>query len=219
MMKSLFKFALFATAIGPCCCREAEAVILTDPGFESVAVPAGGFSHAGDPAWTFVNDAGVTRPFTNPTSTGALNTWSATFSPIEGSQYASTYALLDSIRQTVAIPAGTYVLSVYAASPAGSVTIPPIGTSQLVTGAFQLTFGAQSGPIIEMPPGTDWLLSSATFVQSSAGSVAIGVRNSETAPYFVNYDAFTLELIPEPAAIMHFIIGACVVLHTRRRRC
>jgi HpiC1 cyclase len=194
-----------------------RAVTLTDPGFESPVLSAGGFTHAGNPAWTFTNDAGVTRPFTNPTSTAVLNTWSATLSPIDGAQYASTYAGSDNITQTVSLAAGTYELSVYAAAPSGSVTIPPQPPLALVNGAFQLLFGGQNSAAINMPPGTDWQRRSATFTLASPGNVAVGVRNTVTASYFINYDAFSLTLVPEPTSFVLLAIGACALLRSRQR--
>jgi hypothetical protein len=218
MAKACSKFMVLAIAWGSCLCGAAGAVNLVDPGFESVVVASGGFSHTGNSAWTFTNDAGVVRPFTNPTSTGALNTWSATFSPVEGSQYASTYAALDTIRQTASLAPGSYVLSVSAAAPSGSITIPPFAAMPLVTGGFQLTFGAQSSPTINMPPGTDWQTYSATFVLNSPGNIAVGIRNPVTASYFINYDDITLTRIPEPAAWLLGSVGSLAPLRCRRRR-
>src|SRR3954447_11676174 len=119
-----------------------NAQTLTDPGFETYAVTSGGFLKPTTGPWIFGNDAGVVEPVAPNSSTGSLNTWSATFGAIEGQQYASTYAGADSIRQSVSFgAAGQYRVSAYAAAPSGSVTIPGIGAFTLGNGDFNFTLG------------------------------------------------------------------------------
>ncbi len=76
-----------------------------DPGFESYGVSAGGFIQPASGPWLFGNDAGLVEPPAPNSSTGPLNTWSAIFSPVEGQQYASTYAGADTLRQMVTFSA------------------------------------------------------------------------------------------------------------------
>src|SRR6185369_1994372 len=78
---------------------------LTDPGFEAYTVNSGGFVRPATGPWSFGNDAAVVKPPAPNSSTGPLNTWSATFAAIDGQQYASTYAGGDSIRQFVSFDA------------------------------------------------------------------------------------------------------------------
>ena len=92
-----------------------------DPGFENYTVSPGGFVQPTSGPWLFANDAGVVEPFAPNSSTGPGNTWSATFSPMQGAQYASTYAAIDTLQQSVTFDAaGNYRLSVNAAAPDGS---------------------------------------------------------------------------------------------------
>ena len=132
--------------------RSTCAQVLVDPGFESYAVSSGGFLKPTSGAWAFRNDAGVVEPFSPPTSTAVLNTWSATFAPYEGEQYASAYAGSDWFDQEVFFPApGQYLLSVYAASPGGTVIING-GTQQLVAGDFRFAVGGGvTGPTFTPP--------------------------------------------------------------------
>src|SRR5438045_2010175 len=75
--------------------------VFTDPGFESYSVNPGEFVRPSLGAWLFGGDAGVVEPPAPNSSTGPGNTWSATFAPVDGQQYASTYAGADTIRQGV----------------------------------------------------------------------------------------------------------------------
>jgi uncharacterized protein YaiE (UPF0345 family) len=146
-----------------------------------------------------------------------LNTWSATFAPLEGFQYASTYASGDTIRQPVTFSAsGTYRLSVYAASPSGSVTIPSVGTFPLVDGEFTLTLNNVAiGSVHTIAPGSDWSLYDASFTISVPGSYDLGIRNTKAASYFVNYDAFELQAIPEPSCAL--LVVSALALFSRAR--
>jgi hypothetical protein len=177
--------------------------VLTDPGFESYAVSAGEFVKPAADAWSFVNDAGVVEPFAGNSSTGALNTWSATLAAYEGAQYASTYASLDLIRQTVVFAsAGDYEISVFAASPAGSLTIPGVGTSTLVDGEFAFTLGNSTiGATHVVDAGGAWQQYSATLNIPAPGSYQLGIRNTLAAAYFINYDAFSIRSVPEPSTL------------------
>ncbi|MBE7500197.1 MAG: hypothetical protein HS113_07805 [Verrucomicrobiales bacterium] len=117
-----------------------HAAALVDPGFETYAVEPGTFVRPASGPWSFDNDAAVVKPFAPPTSTGSFNTWSAALSPWEGEQYASTYAGGDRLQQTVTFDApGVFELSVYAAAPAGTLTLPGIATVTLGDGEFRFT--------------------------------------------------------------------------------
>jgi hypothetical protein len=191
-----------------------NAQTLIDPGFETYPVSSGGFVRPVTGPWTFGNDAGVVEPFAPNSSTGPLNTWSATFAPIEGQQYASTYAGGDSIRQFVLFDAaGQYRVSAYAAAPSGSVTVPPTGSSTLTDGVFTFTLGnAAIGTPHTMTPGTDWGLFAADFTIPAPGSYEIGIRNNTAAPYFINYDAFQIQPVPEPKVWqLAFVVGGAFV--------
>jgi hypothetical protein len=181
-----------------------------DPGFENYAVSPGGFIQPTSGPWVFANDAGVVEPFAPNSSTGPGNTWSATFSPVQGEQYASTYAAIDSLQQSVTFgAAGDYRLSVNAAAPAGSVTIPPAGTFQLGDGTFTFTLGNTAiGTLHTVTAGSDWNLFTADFTIATPGSYTLGVRNTAASPYFINYDAFAVQPVPEPSTVALGLLGA-----------
>lgn len=173
-----------------------------DPGFESYAVGSGGFLKPASGPWVFGNDAGVVEPFAPSSSTGPLNTWSATFLALEGQQYVSTYAAGDTVRQALSFASpGAYKLSVYAAAPSGTVTIPTVATLTLVDGEFTFTLNnAAFGSLNTVALGSNWALYSAVVTIGAPGTYDLGVRNTKGAPYFINYDAFAIEPVPEPAA-------------------
>lgn len=181
---------------------------LLDGGFEGYAVSSGGFVKPDSGPWLFANDAGVVEPFAPNSSTGALNTWSATFAAIEGQQYASTYAAGDSLRQTVSFPAaGQYRLSVFAAAPSGSVTIPSVGTFALGDGEFTFLFtNTPVGNLQTVPVGSSWSIFTADFAVTAPGDFQVGLRNTRVATYFINYDAFTVVPVPEPT-VLQFSLG------------
>ncbi len=182
------------------CLNLGQAQALVDPGFESYAVNSGGFVKPASGPWTFDNDAGVVEPFAPNSSTGALDTWSASLAPVEGQQYASTYASQDALRQVVSFgAAGDYRISVYAAAPSGTVTIPTVGTFTLGSGEFTFLFNNVAiGSLQTVPDGSNWRLFSANFTVAAPGDYSLGVRNTRVASYFINYDAFGVELVPEP---------------------
>jgi len=184
--------------------------VFTDPGFESYSVNPGEFVRPSLGAWLFGNDAGVVEPPAPNSSTGPLNTWSATFAPVDGQQYASTYAGVDTIQQGVVFAtAGDFRLSVYAAAPNGSVTIPSVVTIALGDGEFTFTLaGVAIGSAHAVPAGTGWSLFTADFTVSKSGTVQLGVRNTAASPYFINYDAFNIQPVPEPSAIALGLLGA-----------
>ncbi len=174
-----------------------------DGGFESYAVTSGGFIQPATGPWLFANDAGVVEPFAPNSSGGALDTWSATFAPVEGQQYASTYAALDSLRQAVSFTEpGAYSISVYAAAPSGSVTIPSVGTLTLGEGEF--TFLFDNMPVGSLQPvtaGAGWSSFSADFTVGAPGDYSVGVRNTRSASYFINFDVFSVDAVPEPTVL------------------
>jgi hypothetical protein len=194
--------AIVRAMTAPCGIAQAEA--FTDPGFENYAVSSGDFLKPTAGPWTFTNDAGVVEPFAPNSSTAVLNTWSATFSPVEGQQYASTYAAGDSIRQAVTFAsAGQYEISVYAAAPSGSVTIPNVATLSLSSGEFVFTLANVSvGSPHTLSPGTAWTLFTDEFSIDTPGIYQLGISNTAIDPYFINYDAFTIQAVPEPSSIL-----------------
>jgi len=194
----------FATAVGVL-----HGAAFTDPGFENYTVGAGGFLKPTSGPWVFTNDAGVVEPYSPNSSTGTLNTWSATFSAMEGQQYASTYAGGDSIHQTVSFStAGNYMISVYAAAPNGSLTIPSVGTLPLGDGEFTFALAnSDIGSLHTVSAGSSWALYSAVFSIGSPGSYALGVQNTAIAPYFINYDSFSIQSVPEPSTIVLLVTG------------
>jgi len=184
-------------------------------------VNPGGFIQPASGVWLFGNDAGVVEPPAPNSSTGPLNTWSATFSPVDGQQYASTYAGSDTIRQSVTFgAAGDYRLSVYAAVPNGAVTIPSVGTFALGSGEFTFTLAnAAIGNLHTVPAGSGWSLFTADFTIGAPGDYQLGVRNTASAPYFINYDAFAIEPVPEPSPVALGLLGAvCVAIRATRRK-
>jgi hypothetical protein len=203
----LLALVLFCN-LGPAVVR---ADLLADPGFESYAVTGGGFLKPTSGPWTFTNDAGIVEPYSPNSSTGVLNTWSATFSAFQGQQYASTYAAMDNLRQMVSFSeAGDYRISVCAAAPDGSVTIPLVGTMSLGDGAFTFTLANTAiGDVHTVTKGSGWALYEAAFSIDKPGDYLLGVQNRGESSYFVNYDAFALRSVPEPCAFsMLAILGA-----------
>jgi hypothetical protein len=174
---------------------------LIDSGFESYSVPTGQFLRPSSGPWQFGNDAAVVRPPAPHSSLGSLQTWSGMYIPLQGEQYVSTYGGFDTVRQLVTFSTpGEYRISVFAASPTGTVTIPPVGTQTLGHGEFTFTLGVSTiGDVHTVPAGTDWTRYHADFTIAAPGSFLLGVRNTRTAAYFINYDAFSLRVVPEPA--------------------
>jgi len=193
----------------------AQGQVLMDGGFESYTVNSGGFVQPTSGPWLFVNDAGVVEPFAPNSSGGALNTWSATFPPVEGQQYASTYAASESLRQVVSFAAaGPYRIFVSAAGPSGSLTIPSVGTFTLGDGEFTFLFdNTPVGSLHTVPAGSSWSAFVADFTVTTPGDYPVGVRNTRTAPYFINYDAFAVVPVPEPTVLqLSLALGAGVVV-------
>jgi len=182
---------------------------ILDAGFEDQAVASGGFLRPSTGAWTFNNDAGIVRPFSTNSSTGPLNTWSATFAPIEGQQYVSTYAGADFVKQGILFSTpGDYRILCYAAAPDDSVTIPPVGPQTLTSGQFTFTLGNSGiGTVHTIAPGSTWSLYSATFNVPAPGAYDLGIRNTLLASYFINYDAFQIQSVPEPRSTLIFLFG------------
>ncbi len=197
-----------AWAVLAASCGTLRAGILTDPGFEDYAVAGGGFVKPTSGPWTFTNDAGVVEPYSPNSSIGSLNTWSATLAAHGGQQYASTYAGSDHLRQVVSLSAGRYTISVYAAAPTGTVTIPSVATLDLVDGQFSFILDNTSiGQAHTVAEGSDWALYSAVLAVGASGSHEVGVRNTQTAPYFINYDDFAITAVPEPSTLVLAALG------------
>jgi hypothetical protein len=215
--------ARMMAAVGIISASALHGQTLIDPGFESYSVSAGGFIQPASGSWTFVNDAGVVEPPSPNSSTGPLSTWSAIFPAVEGQQYASTYAGADIIRQFVTFgTAGDYRLGVYAAAPDGTVTIPSVGTFALGNGEFTFTLGNTAiGNLHSVSAGSSWSLFTADFTISTPGNYQLGVRNTAGAPYFINYDAFTVVPVPEPTFLglsvaLGIVIGARALAQRKR---
>ncbi|MHB1035412.1 MAG: PEP-CTERM sorting domain-containing protein [Pirellulales bacterium] len=200
-------------------CGTLNAGVFVDSGFEDYAVAGGGFVQPTSGPWTFNNDAGVVEPFSPNSSTEPLHTWSATFPAWAGQQYASTYAGSDYLRQVVSLDAGKYAISVHAAAPSGSVTIPQVATLQLGDGEFTFTLGnASIGAAHTVAEGSNWTLYSAVFAVDAPGSYELGVRNAKSAPYFINYDGFAIAAVPEPSTLVLAVLGLLGVVVAWWRR-
>ena len=194
---------------------------LTDPGFENYSVISGGFDMPSSGPWEFTNNAGVVEPFSPNSSTAPLNTWSAVYSAYEGQQYASTYAGGDSIRQLVSFDTpGNYTISAYAAAPDGVVTIPPNGTLPLEDGEFTFTLGITTdiGALQTVPKGSSWNLYSANFTLDTPGNYWLGIQNTKTLSYFINYDSFTVHSVPEPQIFHSILIFGLIVAAIKARK-
>jgi len=211
--------------VGVCLCAgsTAHAQAILDPGFEQILVPSGDFLRPTTGAWTYVNDAGVVRPPGRSTGTEVFDTWSATRPAFEGAQYASTYAGSDTITQPVTFNrAGTYELSVMAFSPSGILEIPgnPGLFMPLERGEFSFQLGGQVGPTWVVPLNSDWTRYATTFDVPAPGAYPVGIANTRSAVYFVNYDDFRITPVPEPsaAALVMMIVGCAASGHRRLPR-
>jgi hypothetical protein len=192
----------------------------SDPGFENYTLSGGEFVKPTSGPWMFVNDASVVEPYSPNSSTALLNTWSATFAAMEGEQYACTYAGLDSIRQTISFgTAGEYRISAYAAAPDGSVTIPGHGTLLLEDGEFTFALGSSAiGSLHTVPAGSSWTSYSADFTIEKPGNYTLGIWNTKTDSYFINYDSFSIHPVPEPSTMALLAMGGAGVLFAACRR-
>jgi hypothetical protein len=196
-----------------------QAQTVLNSGFEDDVVTAGGFLRPTTGPWAFDNDAGIVRPYAPNSSTGPLNTWSATFVPIQGQQYASTYAAADLIRQRLVFgAAGDYRISVYAVSPGGTLTIPGVGTSTLVDGEFSFVLGTSTiGALNTVVREAAWTEYSAIFTIPAPGTYDLGVRNTKIGAYFINYDAFSIQAVPESGIMsLALVMGICCFLRFTR---
>lgn len=220
------RLELKAAVIVAICYLTAQPAILLgdgfiDSGLENYALNSGGFVMPNSGNWTFGNDAGVVEPYSPNSSTGLLHTWSATFAAIEGQQYASTYAGADQIRQGVSLStAGDYRISVYAAASEGTVAIRPGDTPlALQDGEFTFTLaGVHIGDLNTVVKGSGWNKYDAVFTIEKPGVYQLGILNTKTAPYFINYDSFSLQPVPEPstlAMLLSVVLGG--LLWWRRR--
>jgi hypothetical protein len=52
---------------------------------------------------------------------------------------------------------------------------------------------------------------------ASPGNYQLGIRNTLAASYFINYDAFDVEPVPEPSAVIFGLLGALGVALGRKR--
>lgn len=192
----------------------AMAQVLSDPGFEAIPVGTGMYVRPRTGVWMYENDAAIVRPYAPNTSLATFQTWSATFAPIEGEQYACTYAGGDRISQYVTFPhPGTFELAVWAAAPSGTLTDGD-ETRPLVQAAFRFVFsGIDAGPVFTLEPGTGWTRFSTMVEVTAPITLAVGVHNQYLASYFIHYDGFS---VPAPSAIA--ALGVALLPCTRRRR-
>jgi hypothetical protein len=209
--------ALLTTVAGFSCSTRAQPVI--DGGFENYTVSPGGFVQPSSGPWSFTNDAGVVEPFSPNSSTGPLDSWSATRAAYQGQQYASTYAGADQIRQAVTFTTpGVYQLSVRAFAPAGALTMPGVFTNASLTdGQFRFWFGtAATGSTFTVPAGSDWAGYTARVTVPAAGVYDVGATNWTSDKYFINYDDFGVTPVPEPAGMMLMTL-LMILWHSRPR--
>jgi MYXO-CTERM domain-containing protein len=70
--------------------------------------------------------------------------------------------------------------------------------------------------------GASWSPFAADFTVNSAGSYLLGIRNSSlSSPYFINYEAFSIQPIPEPSTLalgLLGLLGAGLIQRCCRRR-
>jgi len=216
--RPMLRFILHAAILVHC--LPVPAQVLTDPSFENYAVTNGGFVQPATGPWVFGNDAGVVEPPAPNSSTGPLNTWSALFAPVDGQQYVSTYAGADTLRQLVSFgAAGDYRLSVFAAAPSGTLAIPGVGMFALGSGEFTFTLGNTAiGSVHLVPVGNSWGVYTAEFNIPAPGSYQLGIRNTLAASYFINYDAFAIQPVPEPASVALVLLGVLGLSLRGKRR-
>jgi hypothetical protein len=199
----IFMISMFYSVVG------SSANLFLDPSFESYNVAPGtsevGFNLPGP--WQFTNDAGVTEPYDPYPGTG-FGVSSATIPAHDGDQYVSTYAGTDYIVQEVTLSPGQYELSIYAA-------YGDIGAEFFVDGEFAFAWDPNPNvpslisPTFAVAMSSDWTQYSMILeiVGPSPETHLVGIVNSLTAPYLINYDSASLtslSSVPVPAAAWLF---------------
>jgi hypothetical protein len=99
------------------------------------------------------------------------------------------------------------------------LTIPSVGTWPLEDGEF--TFILQNTPIGDLHTvvkGSSWTSYSAVFSINSPGTYTLGIHNTKMAPYFVNFDSFTVQSVPEPSTMVLLATVAASLLFMVGRR-
>jgi hypothetical protein len=205
--------SLFALAFGDKILANASNPAFTDPGFESIATAPGAFSSLGDPWDLRGTNTFVVQPFIPHTSspTSCCMVRSAVFDSIDGEQYLSTYAggALFAEDIAFALP-GTYEVSVYAASPSGSVFLSHFQPVNAVFVPADFTFELNRqpiGPLHHLEPGTNWTRFSTTFTIGEPGVYQLGINNETFASYIINYDRLSITAVPEPMGLTILAIG------------
>jgi hypothetical protein len=207
------------------------APVFVDSSFENYSIPDGSYA-APAGSWEFRQNSFVVDPFIPHTHSGSSNTRSATYVPHLGDQYVSTYAGNGGLSQSLQFTlAGMYQVSVYAASPSGSIFIQtPVfsGTETLVSGEFQFSLSTSNstvnatyfGGTQTTTAGGPWLQHSAVITVPSPGTYWIGARNLKFAVYFIYYDDFQIVSVPEPSSILLALpLLAMCAYQVRCRRC
>ena len=99
------------------------------------------------------------------------------------------------------------------------MTIPSVGTFPVGDGEFTFTLGnAAIGSLHPVFAGTDWTLFTADFTLAAPGDYQLGLRNTLSSPYFINYDAFAIQPVPEPSTIALGLLGALGIAIAGRGR-
>jgi hypothetical protein len=70
-------------------------------------------------------------------------------------------------------------------------------------GQFAFTLGTSNiGSPFTVSQGSSWTLYDVTFTIDQPGNYNLGVRNADAATYFINYDSFSIQPVPEPSSIV-----------------
>jgi len=73
----------------------------------------------------------------------------------------------------------------------------------LGNGEFTFTLGNLAiGSAHVVTAGNSWTLFEADFSIAAPGTFQLGIRNTLASPYFINYDAFAIQPVPEPSTLV-----------------